>query len=70
MISTVKKWVVDRGYGFIAHPEGGADLFVHFTDIIGQAGEPQPTALEPGVSVEFEIAQGKKGQVARHVRRL
>lgn len=68
MISIVKKWIPDRGYGFIAHPEGGADLFVHFRDLIVRAGEPAPTSLEVGASVEFEIAQGRKGQVAKHVR--
>jgi len=29
----IKKWVVDRGFGFIAPDNGGDDLFVHITQI-------------------------------------
>ncbi len=70
MISTVTKWFPDNGYGFIAHPQGQRDLFCHFTDIIQKAGEPSNTILYVGESVEFEIGQGKKGPVAKRVRRL
>ena len=70
MISTVKKWIPDRGYGFIVHPEGGRDLFVHFSEILQRAGERARTSLEIGEAVEFDLADGPKGEVAKRVRPL
>jgi CspA family cold shock protein len=61
---TVKFFNSEKGYGFISR-EGGADLFVHFSNIAGTGCK----TLNEGDSVEFEVAAGKKGDEAQNVRR-
>lgn len=58
----VKKWVDEKGYGFIIPDSGGKDIFVHISDVEGK----QP--LRDGKRVQFEIRQGPKGRQARSVR--
>ena len=60
---TVKFFNAQKGFGFISR-EGGADVFVHFSNIDG-SGYRQ---LEEGQTVEFEIGQGRKGDEALKVR--
>jgi CspA family cold shock protein len=48
MQGIVKKWIVDRGFGFITPAAGGADLFVHVSAL---GGLPE---LVTGQRVEFE----------------
>ena len=60
---TVKWFNGDKGYGFIAQ-DGGADVFVHYSEIQG-AGFRN---LEEGQRVEFELGQGAKGPQATAVR--
>ncbi|HQY14479.1 MAG: cold-shock protein [Actinobacteria bacterium] len=62
-IGTVKFFNAQKGFGFISR-EGGADVFVHFSNIDG-SGYRQ---LEEGQTVEFEIGQGRKGDEALKVR--
>ena len=62
-IATVKFFNAQKGFGFISR-EGGADVFVHFSNIDG-SGYRQ---LEEGQTVEFEIGQGRKGDEALKVR--
>ncbi|MEI7548088.1 MAG: cold-shock protein [Actinomycetota bacterium] len=62
-IGTVKFFNAQKGYGFISR-EGGADVFVHFSNIEGSGYR----SLEEGQSVEFEIGQGRKGDEALKVR--
>jgi CspA family cold shock protein len=62
-IGTVKFFNDQKGYGFISR-EGGADVFVHFSNIEGSG---RKTLLE-GQTVEFEIGQGRKGDEALKVR--
>lgn len=50
MRGTVKKWLEDRGFGFIRPADGGPDVFVHQRNLIGAA------MLEQGELVEFEVA--------------
>ena len=64
-IGTVKFFNDQKGYGFISR-EGGADVFVHFSNIEGSG---RKTLLE-GQTVEFEIGQGRKGDEALKVRPL
>jgi cold shock CspA family protein len=34
----IKKYVSDRGFGFLGSDEGGADLFFHVTDCLDDDG--------------------------------
>ena len=57
------KWFSNqKGYGFIT-PEEGSDVFVHHTEIQGDGYK----TLEEGQEVEFEIAEGPKGDQAKNV---
>lgn len=62
---TVKFFNAQKGYGFISR-EGGADVFVHFSNIEGTGYK----SLDEGDEVEFEIGQGKKGDEALKVKKL
>ena len=62
-LGTVKFFNAQKGYGFISR-EGGADVFVHFSNIDGSGYR----SLEEGQTVEFEIGQGRKGDEALKVR--
>ena len=61
---TVKWFSNQKGYGFIT-PENGKDVFVHFSAIQGDGYK----TLNEGEAVEFEIAQGPKGEQAVNVVR-
>ena len=61
---TVKWFSNQKGYGFIT-PENGKDVFVHFSAIQGDGFK----TLNEGEAVEFEIAQGPKGEQAVNVVR-
>ena len=63
MIGTVKFFNAQKGYGFISR-EGGADVFVHFSNIDGKGYR----SLEQDQKVEFEVGEGRKGQEALNVR--
>ena len=62
---TVKWFNNEKGYGFIARDEG-PDVFVHYKAIEGQGFR----TLTEGQRVEFEVAQGQKGDQAQHVKPL
>lgn len=60
------KWFNDsKGYGFIAQ-EGGEDVFVHHTAILGEGFK----SLTEGDRVEFDVKQGPKGLQAANVRQV
>jgi cold shock protein len=61
---TVKWFSASKGFGFIAPEDGGADLFIHFSNISGNGYRN----LEEGQKVEFEAQQGKKGMEATNVQ--
>jgi CspA family cold shock protein len=63
---TVKWFSGEKGYGFIAPNDGGADVFVHFSAIEGSGYR----SLEEGQNVEFDVTQGQKGPQAENVRAL
>jgi CspA family cold shock protein len=64
MATGTVKWFNDaKGYGFIAPDEGGKDLFVHHTQIVGSGFK----SLAEGAKVEFEAREGAKGPEASNV---
>jgi len=63
MQGTVKFFNAEKGFGFISR-EGGDDVFVHFSNIMGDGYK----SLEEGQAVEFDVAPGKKGEEAQNVR--
>lgn len=61
------KWFNDaKGYGFITPEEGGKDLFVHHTNILGEGYK----SLAEGQSVEFSVGTGPKGDFASEVQKV
>jgi cold shock protein len=60
---TVKWFNAEKGFGFIAQDEGGADVFVHYSAIASDGYR----SLEENQRVEFEITQGPKGPQAENV---
>lgn len=60
------KWFNDsKGFGFITQ-DGGADIFVHYSEIQDQGFK----SLAEGQRVEFEVVDGKKGPAAGNVRKI
>lgn len=60
----IVKWFnAEKGFGFIEQKQG-ADVFVHFKNIIGQEGYK---SLNEGQEVQFKIGQGMKGPQAEEV---
>ncbi len=62
---TVKWFNDEKGYGFISPDEGGEDLFVHHSGIVGNGFK----FLDEGEKVSYEAAQGRKGMQAQNVSR-
>ena len=60
---TVKWFNQEKGYGFISPDEGGDDLFVHYSGIVGEGFR----SLDEGDRVSFEVTRGKKGLQAENV---
>ncbi len=58
----VKWFNATKGFGFIEQ-ESGQDLFVHHSEIQGEGYK----TLDEGQAVEFEIAEGPKGEYATAV---
>ncbi|MCL6627447.1 MAG: cold shock domain-containing protein [Alicyclobacillus herbarius] len=65
MQGTVKWFNAEKGYGFI-QMEGGNDVFVHYTAILGEGFR----TLEEGQAVEFDVVEGQRGPQAANVQKL
>ncbi len=61
---TVKWFNAQKGFGFIER-EGGPDVFVHHSSILGEGYRE----LTEGERVEFTVTQGQKGPQASGVIR-
>jgi CspA family cold shock protein len=65
MATGVVKWFNDaKGYGFIAPDQGGKDVFVHHTNIVGSGFK----TLAENARVEYETREGQKGPEAVNVQ--
>ena len=62
--SVVKWFDAKKGYGFIVHPEGGADIFVHYSAI---ETDRRFKTLRTGQVVDFDLDDGPKGLHATNV---
>ncbi len=65
--SVVKWFDAKKGYGFIVHPQGEADVFVHYSSI---DTDRRFRTLRTGQVVDFELRDGPKGMHAYEVRSL
>ena len=64
MITGTVKWFDEaKGYGFIARQDGGKDVFVHHSAIVGTGFK----TLAEGQQVTFDVEQGQKGLQASNV---
>ncbi|MDR7300949.1 cold-shock protein [Haloactinomyces albus] len=63
---TVKWFSSEKGFGFITPDDGGADVFVHYSEIDGTGFRN----LEENQYVAFEVTQAAKGPQATGVRVL
>ena len=65
MITGTVKWFDEsKGYGFITRQDGGKDVFVHHSAIVGTGFK----TLAEGQQVTFEVEQGQKGPAASNVQ--
>ncbi|BBF98814.1 MULTISPECIES: cold-shock protein [Pseudonocardia] len=60
---TVKWFNAEKGFGFIAPDDGGADVFVHYSAIDASGFRE----LSENQAVTYEVTQGAKGPQASNV---
>ncbi|MDA8084809.1 MAG: cold-shock protein [Nitrospiraceae bacterium] len=62
---TIKWFNEKKGFGFIQQ-DGGPDVFVHFSAILGDGFK----TLAEGERVQFDVEEGAKGPKAVNVRKI
>jgi len=60
---TVKWFNAEKGFGFLAQDDGGADVFCHYSAITAQGYK----SLNENQRVSFDVVQGQKGPQAENV---
>ncbi len=60
----VKWFDSKKGFGFIVPEEGNGDVFVHYSAI---KDDSQFKTLKEGMTVTFDVSEGKKGLQALNV---
>jgi len=65
--SKVKWFDGKKGYGFLLNPDGGEDIFVHFSAI---QSEQSFKVLNQDAEVDFELDKTQKGLQAKNVREI
>jgi CspA family cold shock protein len=63
---TVKWFNAEKGFGFIAPDDGGADVFAHYSAISSSGYR----SLDENQKVEFDVTQGPTGPQAENIRPL
>jgi len=67
MVSGTVKWFNKvKGFGFIEPEEGNEDIFVHISEL----KKNDLSSLNDGDKVEFEIANGPKGNYATEIKKV
>ena len=66
-LTGVVKWFSNqKGYGFITPDNGGKDVFVHHSAVIGEGYK----TLAEGQKVKFQISNTEKGDQASNVTKV
>ena len=66
---TLKKWVGDRGFGFIKQNRGGPDIFLHLSQLLGSGIDPY--TLREGDPLSFDIGTDRNNKpIAINVQQL
>ena len=64
MTGTVKKFMDNKGFGFITPDEGNDEVFFHQSEIVMEGFR----TIEEGQRVEFNVEEGPKGLSAKQVK--
>ena len=63
---TVKWFNAEKGFGFIAPDDGGADVFAHYSAIASSGYR----SLDENPKVQCDVTQGPKGPQAENITPL